>query len=189
MPPFTPAILELLEELILAEPGLKEYRLYQRLKERGIPYFLEADLHDELELFRLHFLLFHHLYLLKDRLRKEGRGDLAVHWSEIRILPHPGPMQEGLTEHDPLREYYLDVEAAQGVTREEVQGMIRGFWSDYACWQARPEAHAILGLKGGESEEEILKAYRRLAKEHHPDRGGDPEEFQKLAQAKKTLLG
>ena len=35
--------------------------------------------------------------------------------------------------------------------------------------------------------EEIKKAYREKAKIHHPDRGGDPEIFQKVSQAYSTL--
>lgn len=29
----------------------------------------------------------------------------------------------------------------------------------------------------------ITKAYRKLAKKKHPDKGGDPEEFKRLAEA------
>ncbi|CAF1443825.1 unnamed protein product, partial [Didymodactylos carnosus] len=34
---------------------------------------------------------------------------------------------------------------------------------------------------------EIKRAYRELSKKHHPDRGGDPEQFKEISKAYKTL--
>jgi len=45
----------------------------------------------------------------------------------------------------------------------------------------------ILGVTKDSTTEEIKKAYRRLSKEHHPDRGGDGERFKKIAEAYTTL--
>lgn len=51
--------------------------------------------------------------------------------------------------------------------------------------------YAILGLKPGVSKQEILKAYRTLAKKYHPDRnGGDPaaaEKFKEINEAYHAL--
>lgn len=41
----------------------------------------------------------------------------------------------------------------------------------------------VLGLQGGASAEDIKAAYRRLAKRHHPDCGGDPEQFKAVRAA------
>jgi DnaJ-class molecular chaperone len=41
----------------------------------------------------------------------------------------------------------------------------------------------LLGLKKTASEEEIKKAYKDLARKHHPDKGGDPEMFKKISEA------
>lgn len=45
----------------------------------------------------------------------------------------------------------------------------------------------ILGVNKDSTMEEIKKAYRRLSKEHHPDRGGDVEMFKKISEAYTTL--
>ena len=38
------------------------------------------------------------------------------------------------------------------------------------------------------TKEEIKRAYRTLAKQHHPDRGGDPELFSKISEAHTVLM-
>jgi hypothetical protein len=47
--------------------------------------------------------------------------------------------------------------------------------------------YQILGLPDLASIEEVKKAFRELAKKHHPDRGGDPEKFKKILEAYKVL--
>jgi DnaJ family protein A protein 2 len=45
----------------------------------------------------------------------------------------------------------------------------------------------ILGVSQNATADEIRKAYRKLALQHHPDRGGDKEKFQELNLANETL--
>ena len=45
----------------------------------------------------------------------------------------------------------------------------------------------ILGVKKDASQEEIKKAYRKMAIEHHPDKGGDENKFKEAAEAYETL--
>lgn len=45
----------------------------------------------------------------------------------------------------------------------------------------------ILGINKNATQEEIKKAYRKLAMKHHPDRGGDNTLFQKINEAYNTL--
>jgi curved DNA-binding protein len=47
--------------------------------------------------------------------------------------------------------------------------------------------YSILGLQQGCSPEEIKKAYRRLASQHHPDKGGDTATFQNIQAAYEVL--
>ena len=47
--------------------------------------------------------------------------------------------------------------------------------------------YSTLGVNKGANAEEIKKAYRGLAMKHHPDRGGDQAQFQKIQEAYATL--
>jgi hypothetical protein len=52
----------------------------------------------------------------------------------------------------------------------------------------RDEALRVLHLSGGADPAAVKRAYRRLAREHHPDRGGDPSTFQRLQRAYERLV-
>ncbi len=47
--------------------------------------------------------------------------------------------------------------------------------------------YQILGVNEAASEDEIKKAYKKLAMKHHPDRGGDTKKFQQISEAYDTL--
>jgi len=49
------------------------------------------------------------------------------------------------------------------------------------------DLYKLLGISKESSDEVIKKAYKKLASEHHPDKGGDPELMQLLNEAKETL--
>lgn len=47
--------------------------------------------------------------------------------------------------------------------------------------------YEILGIEKSSSKEEIKKAYRNLAKTHHPDKGGDENLFKEITEAYEVL--
>jgi DnaJ-class molecular chaperone len=47
--------------------------------------------------------------------------------------------------------------------------------------------YQTLGIDKDATQDEIKKAYRRLASKHHPDKGGDPEQFRAVQEAYEVL--
>ncbi|MDD5437864.1 MAG: molecular chaperone DnaJ [Patescibacteria group bacterium] len=47
--------------------------------------------------------------------------------------------------------------------------------------------YKILGVEKNANDEEIKKSFRRLAHEHHPDKGGDPQKFKDINEAYQVL--
>lgn len=47
--------------------------------------------------------------------------------------------------------------------------------------------YSTLGVTENASQDEIKQAYKKLAMKHHPDRGGDTQQFQSISQAYDTL--
>ena len=47
--------------------------------------------------------------------------------------------------------------------------------------------YSTLGVERGASGEEIKRAYRKMASQHHPDKGGDKNKFQQIEEAYRTL--
>jgi DnaJ-class molecular chaperone len=50
-----------------------------------------------------------------------------------------------------------------------------------------PNLYDTLGVRSNAPADEIKRAYRRLASQHHPDKGGDKSRFQEIQQAYDTL--
>ena len=165
--------------------GLSEYALLQALAER-FPDSLFAEpgvLRDPLQLFRVHFLLFHQLYQLADQLGDDGLT-LQIHALNIQVRPRASGT-EALQVDDPLRRYYLDWAQWRTTNRDDVEQLIDSFWRRRAPVSA-PEvdaALAVLGLEPGADAVACRRQYRRMLSVHHPDRGGSTARAQEINQA------
>jgi DnaJ-domain-containing protein 1 len=52
----------------------------------------------------------------------------------------------------------------------------------------RQQALAVLGLPPNATPQQIKRRYRALAKQHHPDRGGDRQQMQRIIAAYELLM-
>lgn len=188
-----PALLAAVEQGVREQAtGQTEHALIARLREAGVVPFAGADLREPLGLFRTHFLLFHCLYRLRDRLAGEGEW-LRIHCRDIgvqaRAAATSGPVSAGLVHEDPLRAYYLDLATLDRMDAAAVQALLDGFWRRMDGDDRRAAALAVLELADPVDDAEIQSRYRRLAQRHHPDRGGDTATLQRLNEARWILLG
>lgn len=167
--------------------GLDEYRLMRRLAAQGDAHFAPARLRSPAGLFEAHFLLFHGLYRLRDRLRAQRCADLRIECLDIRLLPHV-PAAPGIpAPADPLRAYYLDLDRLRRTTPEVAAGLLGSGRTRLRCRRGAQDALRVLGLEAGASATEIKRRYRRLAMVHHPDRGGDPRRLREINVAMGVL--
>jgi DnaJ-domain-containing protein 1 len=176
---------ERLLDLLRAHPGgMSEFELIAALDD---PAINREALADTLSLFQTHFLLFHHLYRLQERLRRERAGRLEIHC--LKIILHPftpgsGQLPAG---SDPLGDYYLDLDNLASTGKEEVEELLAAFWERFVGQDELSEALRTLGLEDAADFPAIRRRYRELAMRHHPDRGGDTEILQALNAAMAVL--
>jgi len=175
------------QELQAHLAGMREYELIGSLKDRGFFEFLPPPPAEPLHLFRAHFLLFHALYTLADRLATSRQGLLEIGPLCIRCLPWSAS-DDSLTTPDPLRAYYLDWSNLDDTTEDDVCKLIASFWNQLGKFENRDEALAELGLEDPVDDATIKLAWRRLAMEHHPDRGGDNDRLQAINAAVDCLI-
>ncbi|MCE5181590.1 MAG: DnaJ domain-containing protein [Betaproteobacteria bacterium] len=177
------ALVDALLTILRTNPdGLSEHDLIGKLA-RDDPAFGPDAFADELTLFQCHFILFHHLYRLRDELWHNGAGDLAIHCLKIELRPCLGESGQLPAAHDPLRDYYLDLANLESTDKQDVVEMLDTFWLRFARLDRRAEALAALGLADPVDDLEIKRRYRELAMEHHPDRGGEMEKLQEINAA------
>ncbi len=163
-------------DLLVAHPaGLSEHELLKRLRECD-PGFADFDAREPLSLFRGHYLLFHALYRLRERLARERRGRLRVDPLGMVLESEPLPCGEGgtaLASDEPdFALCYADLDRLATVTVAEVSELLRRFHA--ACRRdGRRAALAVLELRDPVDAAAIKRQYRRLAMRHHPDRGGN----------------
>jgi DnaJ-domain-containing protein 1 len=183
--PFKAAILALIEA---CPAGLSEYDLIERLQRQDPAFAFAAD-EPKLALFRKHFLVMNALYELQAELFARGMS-LSVSPLDIRLVPLPDAGAAALPTDNqaPLREYYLDWENFHRTGGRDVANMLGRFRRRYLAPEERHAALQALELPADASRERITQAYRRLAAQHHPDRGGDPARFRAIRGAYEFLL-
>jgi hypothetical protein len=178
------AIQAILGDILNANPaGLTEHELLKILAEHEVSLFGEDYFNSPLGLFQRHFLLFHCLYLLRDKLRAAQRSDMEIHCLGIRQIPYRNTPSAHPAQFDPLAAYYLDLDNFTNTDEQEVLRLLDGFWKRFASDEQRDKALTVMELAYPTSYPEIRQQYRRLAMQCHPDRGGELAQFQKLEWA------
>tara|TARA_R110000868_G_scaffold283993_1_gene544449 strand:+ start:5821 stop:6423 length:603 start_codon:yes stop_codon:yes gene_type:complete len=181
---------EQVHQLLCATPtGLAEYDLIQQLKARHCTHIPSLPLTDHLVLFRTHFLVFNALYRLREQLWATQSGYLQISALSIRLLPYQRGCTE-LSEHDPLRDYYLDMSQLKDTDEQDVAKLLSSFWSRMQGGEEQREALELFELTDcalALTPATIKLRYRQLVSLHHPDRGGSTERLQSINKAMEIL--
>jgi hypothetical protein len=179
-----------LHHMLQAAPaGIGEYQLIQQLKERHCTHIPHLPLTDKLVLFRTHFLVFNALYRLRERLWGEQLGFVQISPLCIRLLPYHAGSSE-LSEHDPLRDYYLDLSQLSDTDEQDVEDLLSSFWKRMQGGEEKSAALELFELDEGQQVLNIgliKHRYRQLVSLHHPDRGGSTARLQSINKAMEIL--
>ncbi|NOX76469.1 MAG: DnaJ domain-containing protein [Gammaproteobacteria bacterium] len=167
--------------------GLSEFELITRLQASGESAFKKDCLRNTLSLFQSHFFLFHSLYRLRDQLWESGEARLDIHTLRIQLLPATLKHNAQLAEHDPLRGYYLNLDNLENTDETDVKHLLNSFWKKFMRDDERLQALRVLELEAPANWAEIKTQHRRLAMQHHPDRGGDERRLQEINVAMDVL--
>ncbi len=177
-----------LQRVLRAHPaGISEFGLIKWLEADGQAGFDKDCLRTNLSLFQTHFLLFHSLYLLRDELSARGDARLDISALCIQLIPLTHTSPSAIDRHDPLRAYYLDLDNLENTPDHEVDALLNTFWEHFIGDDERRQALSVLELQDPVDWPIIKARHRRLAMQHHPDRGGDKARLQAINAAMDRL--
>lgn len=102
------------------------------------------------------------------------------------------PCDRWIRLEDNVHAIELTVNALRGLERWGAKEIVAAAFQGFQALPASTDGASwwrLLGVAPDASEVEIEAAYRRLAKRHHPDAGGDGEMFQRLTTAYQQAKG
>lgn len=125
-----------------------------------------------------------------DRYRGRHRASMAPEQRRVTVwfvLPGRGRLEVSCDQwNTPTENLRACWYAIDSVRLNELRGV--GAIAASAYLQiAATDPYAVLGLDAGASEAAVEAAFKRLAKEHHPDTGGDADEFKRVTAAYEAL--
>ena len=92
-----------------------------------------------------------------------------------------------ITSDEHLRSYYTDWQNFLQASESQVNKLLDQFWRLYSLQEKTVDAYQVLDLPVKAPWSEVQKSYRKLAAQHHPDRGGNALRFIAIRQAYEIL--
>ncbi len=183
-----PLIIPILEILKSSTSKIGEYDLICKLEEQGMEYPVTGDSYN-VSVFKKHFMTMNALYHLQQDLFGEGYY-LSISALDINIRPLTQSSSISTLIDDAeqkVRDYYLNWQHFENTTEAEVKALLDQFWNQYYAVDKQLDALTVLGLNENAHWHEIKSSYRRLAADHHPDKGGDSALFIEVREAYEIL--
>ncbi|OZG71279.1 hypothetical protein BTA51_21775 [Hahella sp. CCB-MM4] len=188
-------LISALEDILIGQSmSLSEYELIKTLSDPPYSLFDGEAMSGQLNLFQTHFVLFHALYLMRERHWQENNTWIDISPLKIFALSHSdkAPQQNtksqtSIGQADPLQSYYLDLNHLTNTSEGDVARLLNQFWQAYLNPSQHKEALQTLGCESDTDWHTIKIQYRKLAMEHHPDRGGNAQTFAEIREAYEIL--
>ncbi|AEF56209.1 DNA-J related domain-containing protein [Marinomonas posidonica] len=173
--------------------GTSEFDILKSLQQQ-LPEFNQLAEDNNLQLFRQHFLIMNALYQLQSQLWQEENLMLSIQATRIHLLNNEqtSVSENTYVNNSPdakLAAYYLDWNEYEQTDVDDVRRLLDSFYKGICLTGDRQSALQTLQLTiDNPSKSEIKQQYRKLAQQHHPDRGGDQEIFISLREAYEQLM-
>lgn len=93
---------------------------------------------------------------------------------------------------DNMRAISLTISALRGIARWGTGDMMEAAFTGFMALPApamEDEPHQVLGVEKTAPRNEIEYAYKRLAAQHHPDKGGSNDQMARINAARDAMLG
>jgi hypothetical protein len=183
-------IMDACEALLRTHPeGMSELVMLRTLQ--GEPWYLfgTIDFSSPAALYPVHFLLFHSLYRQRERLAAESGETIDINALNIRIRQTYNAGQQEAGQHDALHAFYRDL-SNHDLGESTINRMLDDFWQGITRPADDELTQACQTLAIDTPPPDLAtarQAFRRLAMQHHPDRGGSNEQLQALNRAMATL--
>ena len=183
-----PLVIPILDILKQLDETIGEYELIKRLEEQGIEFPIDNDSY-EMAMFKKHFMTMNALYSLQQELVEEGYhlSITALHIRLEEIQSVSGSKELVDDAELKVRDYYLDWQHFNNTSQQDVEELLNNFWKKYYSVDKQQAALQVLGLDEGADWSLIKSSYRRMAAEHHPDRGGVQSRFIEIREAFEVL--
>ena len=181
----------LIEKIIRDYPnGVSEYELLRKIESvQDWSEQLSSD--PNLRIFQKHFLLMNALYRLQDQIYVHSKEVLVINPLCVRIYLGSDNEASKAIDSDncnaKLKEYYLDFSHFESASAQSVDELLAQFWMKFQNTEKKDAALLLLELTSSASEKEIKEQYKKLAHQHHPDKGGDADRFVKIQEAWEIL--
>lgn len=203
------ALQQIIEGLLRQTPNTTEYELIRQLKAAPYHVFDAHALADPLDLFRCHFIVSHCLYRIQRLWFQTHVAYLDIQATRIDVLPIDNLAADLPTTHAPtadvhptdkrahtlschdqkLADYYLDLSNLTNTDADDVNELLTGFFKRMVSHdvQQHQDDLDVLGLTPPVTWRDAQSRWRSLAMQHHPDRGGDHDTFQRISAAYQRL--
>jgi DnaJ domain len=89
---------------------------------------------------------------------------------------------------DNLAAIAATLSAMRAIERHGGAEILDRAFTGFVALPAPEQPFQVLGVGANASKEEVERAYRLLASEHHPDRGGDADQMARINRARDVLL-